>query len=250
MSSNYNKLINNLTELKLLKFRDYLPSYLDLIKNQDKTIVDALYELTEKEKDFKKEKAIKSCVQTAGFPFQKGLEDYDFSFQPSVNKAEIEDYASLRFIEENENLLFIGSSGVGKTHIATSIGIEAAKNRYSVYFISCQSLMEQLKQAEQENRLHIRLKLINRYKLLIIDEIGYINFDRETANLFFQLISQRYEKKSTILTTNRSLSKWSEIFGDAVIANAILDRLLHHCHIINIVGPSYRTKDVLDSLEN
>lgn len=250
MSSNYNKLINNLTELKLLKFRDYLPSYLDLIKNQDKTIVDTLYELTEKEKDFKKEKAIKSCVQTAGFPFHKGLEDYDFSFQPSVNKAEIEDYASLRFIEENENLLFIGSSGVGKTHIATALGIEAAKNRYSVYFISCQSLMEQLKQSEQENRLHTKLKMINRYRLLIIDEIGYINFDRETANLFFQLISQRYEKKSTILTTNRSLSKWSEVFGDVVIANAILDRLLHHCHIINIVGPSYRTKDVLDSLDN
>ena len=247
--TNYNKLMNNLTELHLYQFRDYLSSYLDLINAQSKTVIDSLYELTEKEKDFKKEKAIKSCVQTAGFPFHKGVEDYDFSFQPSVNKAEIEDYATLRFIEHNENLLFIGSSGVGKTHLATAIGIEAAKNRYSVYFISCQSLMDQLKQAEQENRLHSRLKMLNRYKLLIIDEIGYINFDKESSNLFFQLISQRYEKKSTILTTNRNLSKWSDVFGDSIIANAILDRLLHHCHIINIVGPSYRTKDVLDSLD-
>lgn len=247
--TNYNKLMNNLTELHLYQFRDYLSSYLDLINAQSKTVIDSLYELTEKEKDFKKEKAIKSCVQTAGFPFHKGVEDYDFSFQPSVNKAEIEDYATLRFIEQNENLLFIGSSGVGKTHLATAIGIEAAKNRYSVYFISCQSLMDQLKQAEQENRLHSRLKMLNRYKLLIIDEIGYINFDKESSNLFFQLISQRYEKKSTILTTNRNLSKWSDVFGDSIIANAILDRLLHHCHIINIVGPSYRTKDVLDSLD-
>ncbi len=105
-------------------------------------------------------------------------------------------------------------------------------------------------EAEKENRLEKRMKAINRYKLLIVDEIGYINFNKESANLFFQLVSQRYEKKSTIITTNRNLSKWTEIFSDPIIANAILDRLLHHCHIVNIVGPSYRTKDLMDMLED
>ena len=128
--------------------------------------------------------------------------------------------------------------------------IEAAKNRKSVYFITCQELMLQLKRAESENRLDQRLKFFTRQKLLIIDEIGYINLDKEDANLFFQLISRRYEQRSTIITTNKNLSKWSTIFGDPVIANAILDRLLHHSHIVSIVGPSYRIKDVMDSFEN
>ena len=152
-------------------------------------------------------------------------------------------------MENNENILFIGSPGTGKTHLATAIGVEAAMHRKSVYFISCQDLMIQLKKAENENRLDQRLRSFTRYKLLIIDEIGYINLDKQSANLFFQLISRRYEQRSTIITTNKSLSKWAEIFGDPVIANAILDRLLHHSHIVSIVGPSYRTKDVLDSLE-
>lgn len=250
MYTNYNKLINNLDELKLYTIKDYLSQYIDMIQNEEKTAIDALYELTEKEKQFKKERAISTMIKTAGFPFTKTIEDYDFDYQPSVKRKEIEDYRSLRFIENNENILFIGSPGVGKTHLATAIGIEAAKHRYSVYFITCQELMNQLKKAESENRLEQRLKAFNRNKLLIIDEIGYINLDRESANLFFQLISMRYEAKSTIITTNKNLSKWTDIFCDPVIANAILDRLLHHSHIVNIIGPSYRTKDVLDALDD
>lgn len=249
MDTNYNKLLNNLEELKLYTMKEYMSSYIDMITNGTKTIVDSLYELTEKEKDVKKQRAIKACVHTAGFPFDKTIDDFDFSFQPSVNRKEIEDYATLRFMESNENILFVGSSGTGKTHLATAIGIEAARHRNSVYFISCQELMLQLKKAENENRLDQRLKAFTRHKLLIIDEIGYINLDKESANLFFQLISRRYEQKSTIITTNKNLSKWGEIFGDAVIANAILDRLLHHSHIVSIVGPSYRIKDVIDTLE-
>ncbi|MEE0988639.1 MAG: ATP-binding protein [Kandleria vitulina] len=133
--------------------------------------------------------------------------------------------------------------------ILAPIGAEAARHRYSVYFITCQELMSQLKKAEMENRLEARLKAFMRHKLLIIDEIGYLNLDQEDANLFFQLISLRYEKKSTIITTNKTLSKWTEIFGDPIIVNAILDRLLHHSHIINIVGPSYKTKNILTKAE-
>ena len=189
MISNYNRLINNLDTLELYGIKDNLSTYLDLINDGSKKIVDALYELSEKEIDLRRKRAISSCVKVANFPFYKTIEDFDFSFQPSINKQQIEDFTTLRFIEENKNIIFLGSSGTGKTHLATAIGIEAAKNRNSVYFISCQKLIEQLVNAEKENRLENRLKLYNRYKLLIIDEIGYINFDSYSANLFFQLIS-------------------------------------------------------------
>ena len=129
--TNYNKLINNLEDLKLFQIKDSLSSYIDLVKDGSKNFTDALYELTEKEKIFRSEVAMNACVRTAGFPFLKRINDYDFSFQPSVNKAEIDDLLTLRFIENNENLLLIGSPGVGKTHLATSIGIEAALHRYS-----------------------------------------------------------------------------------------------------------------------
>lgn len=250
MTTNYVKLLNNLETLNLYTIKDNLSSYIDMINNGDKTTIDALYELTEKEMNIKEQRAIKICVHTAGFPCEKTFEDFDFNFQPSINKKEIEDFMSLRFMENNENIMFVGSSGTGKTHLATAIGIEAAKHRKSVYFITCQELMNQLKKAESENRLEQRLRSFTRHKLLIIDEIGYINLDKETANLFFQLISRRYEQKSTIITTNKSLAKWNEIFNDPVIANAILDRLLHHSHVVSIIGPSYRVKDVLDALDS
>lgn len=190
-----------------------------------------------------------NSVKTAGFPYLKKFNDYDFSFQPSLSKETIEDLLSLRFVENKENIIFVGSPGTGKTHLATSIGIEAALHRYGVHFVTCQKLMNDLSMAIEENRLEKRLKQYAGYKVLIIDEIGYITMGTTQTNLFFQLISRRYERKSTIFTTNKSLSKWVEIFSDPIITNAILDRLLHHCHLINIIGPSYRTKDILSQIE-
>lgn len=238
--NNYIKLLNNLEELELLNMKNNLDKYLNLVTAGEKTVVDALYELSSLEIKSKQEKGILACVKTANFPFLKGIEDFEFEFQPSVNKQQITDLKSLRFIENNENILFVGTPGVGKTHLATSIGIECAKHRYSTYFIHFQELIAQLKKALAENRLEVRLKHFSKYKVLIIDEIGYLPIDNDAANLFFQLISKRYERHCTIITTNTPFSNWGEIFGSATIAHAILDRLLHHSHIISIKGPSYR----------
>lgn len=160
-----------------------------------------------------------------------------------INQQEISEYNTLRFLEENENLVFLGPSGVGKTHLATSIGITATKKRISTYFIKCNDLLQQLKKAKSENRLNDRLKHFCKYRLLIIDELDYLPINKEDSNLFFQLIDLRYEKKSTVLTTNINFSDWDSVFYDAVVTNAILDRVLHHAHVITISGRSYRLKD-------
>lgn len=236
--NNYVKLLNNLEELGLLNIKASIDKYIDLINSGNKSIVDALYELSNLEINAKSDRAMQACVKVANFPFLKEVTDFDFDFQPAINKQQILDLMTLRFIENKENILFVGSSGVGKTHLATSIGIECAKHRYSTYFISFQDLISQLKKALSENRLDIRLRHFCKYKILIIDEIGYLPIDIDAANLFFQLISKRYEKHCTIITTNTNFSKWSDIFGNSVIANAILDRLLHHSHIISVKGPS------------
>ena len=201
------------------------------------------------ELDYKTEIASKSMIKAATVPFIKTIEDYDFDFQPKLNKQEILELTSLKFIEEAKNIVFLGSSGVGKAHLATSVGIVAARRRYSTYFIKCHALLQQLKCAKVENRLDSRLKYLNRYKLLIIDELGYLPIDKEDSNLFFQLIDMRYEKKSTILTTNINFSDWDSVFYDAVVANAILDRVLHHSHVISINGRSYRVKDYITKSE-
>lgn len=245
----YNKLLNNLEVLKLEKIRSYLPNYLDEITKKKIPFQTALLELTNKEITYRNERASRIQVTVSAFPYEKEIEDFDFDYQPSIDRNEIEDLNTLRFLEKHENILFVGTSGVGKTHLAVALGITAAKKRYSVYFISCHDLITQLNKAHYENKLEARIKHYCRYELLIIDEIGYLPVDKQGANLLFQLIAKRYEKRSTIITTNMVFSKWGEVFSDNTLANAILDRLLHHSHVINITGNSYRTKDKFDKFE-
>jgi len=241
----YNNVLNNLDELRLEKIKSCLADYLDSIKSRELTPLEILKDLTDMELEAKKVRSAKSRIGIANFPYERTIQDFDFDYQPSINKREILYLATLRFIEQKQNILFIGSPGVGKTHLATAIGMEAAQKRYITYFISCHDLIAQLCLAYRENRLESRLRHYSKYKLLIIDEIGYLPIDKLGANLFFQLIARRYEKNSTIITTNQPFSKWAEVFDDSVIAAAILDRLLHHSIIINITGKSYRTKDKL-----
>jgi len=243
MNSSYSKLIENLEYLKLTQMVLHLDETIDFMNRNELSFTDALIKLTDYEIDMKEINMVKAMVKVAAFPHLKEIKDFDFSFQPSINKEQILDFETLRFIERKENIVFLGSSGVGKTHLATSIGIAAAKKRTSTYFIKCNDLILNLKKAQLENRLESRLKHYSKYKLLIIDEIGYLPIDEDDAKLFFQLIDMRYERKSTIFTTNSNFKSWSEIFRDPKIANAILDRVLHHASVVNIVGDSYRLKN-------
>lgn len=246
----YQKVINGLADLGMHKMQEHLDYYINSVNSGEKSFSDALEELIEIEKANNQLRAVNACVKTANFPFLKTMDEFDFSFQPEINKKQLLEFASLGFIERKENILFVGSSGVGKTHLATAIGIESARNRYSTYFISFENLMSQLKRALIENRLENRMKFFAKYKVLIIDEIGYMPIDLDSANLFFQLIAKRYEKHCTIITTNTPFSRWGEIFGSPTLANAVLDRLLHHSSVISIKGPSYRLKEKRAFLES
>ena len=240
--STYTQLVNNLNKLELTKMSEALPRYMDKAVAENQSVADILHALTSEEINFREERARQINLKIANFPFLKTIDDFDFSYQPSINKAQIKDLLTLRFIDENENILFIGSSGVGKTHLAVSLGMECSSKHYSTYFIHFNALMSKFKAAAKEGRLESMVKHYSKYKILIIDEIGYLPIDKDSAHGFFQLVANRYEKRPTILTTNQPLSRWGDVFGDYTLANAIIDRLVHHSQIIKITGQSYRIK--------
>ncbi|WP_400242186.1 IS21-like element helper ATPase IstB [Niallia sp. JL1B1071] len=241
-TTNHQQLVKNLEYLGLKQMTLHLNEVLDFSVNNQLSFSDTLIKLTNYEIDVREQNMTQAMVKVGAFPHRKEITEFDFNFQPSVNRQQILDFLTLRFIEKNENIVFLGTSGVGKTHLATSIGIAAAKKRTSTYFIKCHDLIQNLKKARLENRLESRLKHYAKYKLLIVDEIGYLPIDAEDAKLFFQLVDMRYEKKSTILTTNVNFKEWDTIFQETKLANAILDRILHHATVVTIVGDSYRLK--------
>jgi len=233
----------NLAALKMKHTLEILDNYLERAVKENLNIIEALDHILAVESLQKRQRAVETQIQTSGFPMRKDLNDFDFSFQPSIDKRQIDELATMRFLENGENIVFLGPPGVGKTHLATALGLAAASYRRSTYYINCHTLIEQLKRAHYENRLPDKLKTLTKYKLLVIDEIGYLPMDIHGANLFFQLIARRYEKNSTIFTSNKTFSQWNEVFADVTIASAILDRILHHCTVINIKGESYRLKE-------
>ena len=239
----YDRIKENLFSLGMNNTLEIMDNYLERAIKDKTNIVDILDHILKEEAKAKKSRAVESQLKTSGFPFRKTLEMFDFDFQPSIDKKDIEELKTMRFIENKENLVFLGTPGVGKTHLAVALGILAVQYRYSTYYINCNNLIEQLNKAHYENRLPERLKHFAKYRVLIIDEIGYLPLDINGANLFFQLITKRYEKNTTILTSNKPFSQWNEVFSDLTIASAILDRILHHCTVINIKGESYRLKE-------
>ena len=188
-------------------------------------------------------------LRISKLPHYKTLDDYDFSFQPELDPRKVKDLATLSFVEAKANAALLGPPGVGKTHIAVALAVAACRAGYSIYFTSLDDMVRHLKVAEAAGRLTSKLRTYLRPGVLVIDEVGYQPLERTEANLVFQVISKRYEKGSIILTSNKTFSEWGQIFGDEVLATAILDRLLHHCDVVSINGPSYRLKNRLAAIE-
>ena len=239
----YERVHHNLKRLKLTTIESLVDDHLEIAAKEKRTTLEVLDYLLDQERRSHEDRALGIRMRLSGFPMEKRLEDFDMSFQPSVDPTVIRDLASLRFIHHAENVVFLGPPGVGKTHLALSLGLEAIKQGIRVYFVNASNLIERLEKASHENRLEERIKALNKFPLLIVDEMGYLPFNREGAHCFFQLISRRYEKSSIIFTSNKSYGDWGEIFGDPIIASAVLDRILHHCSTINIRGNSYRLKE-------
>lgn len=236
----------NLREMmKYLKLVDIREQYEDLIEeaiNSKAGYKDFLRKLMETEVAGRKKRLAERLIRAAHFDYCKTLDDIEFEFNPSINYQKIRDLGTLSFMEKHENIIIIGPPGVGKSMIATGIGINACEEGIKVRFYNAKELMDDLYDAMKEGRLKKELHKLAKIPLLIIDELSYLKMDRERESIFFQIIRQRYENSSLIITTNLPLGRWDEVFTDQFAATAILDRLIHHCHILNITGDSFRVK--------
>ena len=239
------RLGEHLRKLRLLKSGERLEAMLQHAAAQELPYAEFLEQVLGEEVAAKASKNIAMRTAMARLPFVKPLETFDFGYQPSIDRKQLQTLASCHFIEHGDNVIVLGPPGVGKTHLAVSLGLKAIENGYRVLFTTAANLIAVLTKAHAEGRLDEKLKVYATPRLLIIDEIGYLPIDRLGANLFFQLISRRYERGPMILTSNQSFSAWGDVFGDRIIATAILDRLLHHAVTLNIRGNSYRLKDKL-----
>ena len=242
-NSHYQELMTNLETLGLNHMREYVPNYIEVANREELSLTEALLELTRKEVNHQHNQKMNRVIERARFPKRTSLEEFDFTFQPSINKRELLDLKHMGFVEKHEKLVFIGSPGVGKTHLTIALGIEACHQGYRPLFIPCHELLLRLRAAYEKGTLERVLNRYARYDVLIIDEIGYLPIQKQEADLFFQLLAMRYEHRSTIITTNIVLSRWGEFFQSPEIAAVILDRLVHHVKVFKITGKSYRMRN-------
>ena len=237
------RVTRHLTRLKLVATRERLDGLLQEAARKGLGYMDFLDLVLSEEAQSKDLKRTRMGIQIAHFPVVRRLEDFDFSLQPSIDPKLIRELETGRFIANGENVLLLGPPGVGKTHLAIGLGRKVIELGASALFVPALGLVAQLMRAESEGHLEERLAHLTKPKLLIIDELGYLPFERRAAHLLFQLVNRRYERGSLVLTSNQPVGNWGEVFGDAVLATAILDRLLHHSHVITIKGESYRLRE-------
>jgi DNA replication protein DnaC len=230
------RLQDNLKRLKLTQAAEMLDSVVAQAEADKGSYLAFLDQLLEEEVAAKEKRRMQTAMKTAGLPSAKTIEEYDFTFHPQLNKKEVMALFDLDFIAKQENVIFLGPPGVGKTHLAISLATKACHHGFKVYFTTMDTLMRKLKEPPSRHRAYLTSALV------VVDEVGYLPIDSREAYLFFQFVSNRYERASTLITSNKSFGDWQELFGEQVIATAILDRLLHHCRVVNIKGHSYRLR--------
>ena len=231
-----------LTKLRLGAVAQRLDGILSQAARAEPTYLDFLDQILAEETEAKQKKRVAMGIQIAHFPSVKTLDEFDFKFQPSIDHKLVRELATGRFIAGAENVLMFGPPGVGKTHLAIALGRAVVEAGHSVLFVTATSLLAQLARAQAEGKLADQIIFYSKPKLLVVDELGYLPLEKQTAHLFFQLVSRRYERGSMLITTNQTITQWGHVFGDEMIASAVLDRVLHHSHVLVIQGDSFRLK--------
>jgi DNA replication protein DnaC len=241
-TSTLDRIRRNLVGLKMARALEVLDQTVRRIEGGEITALDAIDTLLTEELTLRQNRRVKMALMTARITAVKTLAGFDFAFQPSLDRNRILTLAQLDFIDRREAVHLLGPPGTGKSHLAVALGVEAVKAGRSVYFSTLADLIASLTKAEREGTLRARIRFLSAFALLIVDEIGYLPVVPGGGNLFFQLVNARYEKGALILTSNRGFAEWGEVFGDPVVATALLDRLLHHAVVVQIEGSSYRLR--------
>ncbi|GFE91935.1 IS21-like element helper ATPase IstB [Steroidobacter agaridevorans] len=232
-----------LADLKMPGSLEAVDTILSDIDGGRLAATEAINRLLSAQVNLRNNRRLQAAMRSSRLPSVKTLESFDFSFQPSIKREQIESLHELGFVDRKENIVLLGPPGVGKTHLAISLAIAAAQRGRRVYYGTLVDLITSLEQAQAAGRLTQRLAVLTHPSLLVVDEIGYLPITHTGAVLFFQLMSRRYEKASTVLTSNKDFEQWGEVLGDDVMAAALIDRVLHHCHLVNIRGNSYRMRE-------
>jgi DNA replication protein DnaC len=234
--SRRDRLRQMLADLRMPGALEALDAILQGVDGATLTAPEAIEQLLGAQIQLRNNRRLQAAMRSSRLPAIKRLTEFDFSFQPSLRREQMESLHELGFVERRENVVFLGPPGVGKTHLAISLAIAAAQHGRRVYYGTLADLITSLEEAQAAGRLQARLKVLTHPALLVVDEIGYLPISRTGAMLFFQLMTRRYEHVSTVLTSNKGFEEWGEIFGDEVMAAALIDRLVHHCHIVTIRG--------------